>query len=237
MTAYSMRVVGACLLAFGLTASPCEFIEDVGVVCFELQNFDTVVDAKGKFVAPGELDVSGALSGTMDCEAKGKTKGKDGAAKISYTVKCDGAIDIFPVKGTLKCKQDVSRLGAVAGQCKLKACAQGLGCVSGPDQYVATATQDPDFVVAITLDPSPDGKKLLGSAQAVFDDGRPTLSYTVKGKYNAKKDESTLSLKPANDASKGTKVQLKGVWIDMGGNLLFDKAAYKIHGQSAKLVP
>jgi hypothetical protein len=214
----------------------CQYIDGFGTLCIELQNFSVSPDAKGGFTSGADLVLSSnTINGSLPCQLKGKIKGKEGDAKMMYGVKCKGDIGPYSMKATQKCKLEIGSGGNVFAACKVKACGKAPGtggCLSDSYAYGGMTQQDPRWNLVITLG-TWDGKTQPGSARVNFLDGRPSLFYSVTGKYNGKKDTTKLILKP-DAVSKGSKVKLDGFRIEGMGGIRVDKGSCSIQGQKYK---
>jgi hypothetical protein len=77
--------------------------------------------------------------------------------------------------------------------------------------------------------------KITGTAVVTLSNGT-FYRYEVKGKYNPSKDLSKLSLKAADDASKGSSVKLKNVFTT-GATLHDAEIKYKLMGHKGTTHP
>ncbi len=83
----------------------------------------------------------------------------------------------------------------------------------------------------LEIDAALRGKNLLGSGELTLSND-DKYSFYAKGKYNSKKDETKLSLKGSDEASKKIKVKLSinegsGTAMDINAKVLSQKLKYK----------
>jgi len=184
-------------------------------LCLEL--FNVVCDGRGSCTGDGELSLSGNLDGLFTgpvtaksrctrreeqgtrpvCQAKFKIEA-EGSLTDGLTT-CTGSI-IMAVNGPVDLGgfYDGKARGRLDLVCAGRRARESL---TGLFQY----TVNPPTPWSLNVQVSQDGRKLEGTATDSLG-----FSYTAKGNYSDRNDESRITLKGETDsASKGAKVMLK----------------------------
>ena len=200
-----------------------------------------VISGGIQFVADFDSDgihVTGGMSGGF----KGKVKGKNAVARMKLKGKMSGVLQAagypdLPVKGSLSVVEvldGVQQTDTSSGSFKI--CAKGAGCDKQvlPAETVPLVPED-GGPWTLALDVTTDsGGAISGTALASFSDGSDPISFDVSGRYQAKKDESSLKLASAAPGP-GASAKLAHVHATQG-NLDALRIKYKICGQSGQRV-
>jgi hypothetical protein len=193
-------------------------------------NFSFDVDGKGKIAGSASLnfdddDIEFHLSGPI----KGKQKGDDrtGITDVSFSLNLSGTggdgMTQLPVSGELGFEGQVNAAGVMTGMLELSLCVKGGECIEDV-QPIDEDLDDGDW--ELLLDVTHQNGVLGGTASASF--GEDTgCDYSISGKYNTKKDESSLKLTPTGGDCDGTSISMKGVHVN--GPLMGD-LKYKLFG-------
>jgi hypothetical protein len=89
-----------------------------------------------------------------------------------------------------------------------------------------------DWTIALNI-VDIDGKKFGGTALATLDD-ESALSFEVRARYNERKDESKVTLKP-HSAFRGAWIRLRHLVVTEGA-IAGGELKYKVNGQRGKVV-
>ena len=226
---------------------------DVSEECDETGCFsgDFAVDQRGKvtggmsftldFVSDG-IHVTGGMNGDF----KGKVKGKNAVAQMTLTSKPRGVLMApgypdLPLKGAfsmLEVLDGNAMTSTLSGSVKL--CAKGAGCQKDALPVEVTPLGAPEegggpWTLDLLL--GTDAKGVIsGTALASFPDGSAPIHFQVKGKYDAKKDESSLKL-ASDDPGPGATLKFSHV-THVAPDTTFEayQVKYKICGQSGQRV-
>jgi hypothetical protein len=208
-----------------------------------------VQDVAGKVTGSGYVEVE-ALGYYFDVpvEVKGKINVKNGIVTFKFSLKGEDDFSLYGEDIWLKVM--ISRAtvvlnratGTMYGTAKAKMCAKAnvqgqkiSGC-DKPDEIVMDLDGPSGMTggAILEIDAALDekGKKLEGSAELTLSNGDEYPLY-AKGKYNSKKDETKLSLKGSDEASKKIKVKLSinernGTATDIKAKALGQKLKYKV---------
>ena len=113
----------------------------------------------------------------------------------------------------------------IRGDAKVRVSVQGRKSQSLLVPFTATLSQNMDGLAVLYVQCSPSGSYLLGTANLMLPNGR-NYDFSVKGKYNAKLNESILSLK---GTVPGNSLKIK---IDSNGNVIALRG--KVLGQALR---
>lgn len=210
----------------------------------------TNIDAKGKvsgdggtqfsFEVGGET-LSGLLLGTITGSLKRTAQGTQISLKYKFTGTVDGDLQgqvfddaLASMNGSVKGFVGESGDLIVDQKFNLKIQVPGAGTLSLIIPLTGTVEAGPSFGAwQLQLDvEDAGGGKLGGSATATLSDGLP-YAFEISGKYNANKDNSTLSLKPADKPSLSIKLQKLDVFA---GEIVGGEVIYSAVGQSGRRV-
>jgi hypothetical protein len=198
---------------------------DIG--CFDLP---VVCDPRGSCTGSGELL---GLAGGIRAKLRGNDR--TGVTRVTLAFRFEGVFAEGPllgvearVTGTQKGQIDAS--GASSLLTRAKACLVGLGCETVRESGsfdVAPGEGDWELDLDVV---NVDGTTLAGSAVASITD-EIAYDYTVTGRYDARKDLSSLVLVP-DAGSEGSSIRFRNVRVVPGG--LLGEIRYKILGHSGR---
>jgi len=226
----------------------CDVVPDVGEVCAEVSlNIQPTVDARGRISGVGSFsftaDADGLeIAGTMGCMVSGRVNGRmdtasrDHDTKITFRLRCEGLVGVtgqgvFPARVTAKIKGESDDDGFYLGEISARISIRGVGSEKIVIPISLEFGNGGDWTVALNI-VDIDGKKLGGSALATLDDGS-ALSFDVRGRYNERKDESNVTLKP-NKPFRGASIRLRHFMVT-GGLIAGGELKYKVNGQRGKV--
>ena len=204
------------------------------------------IDARGKvtgglsyaadFMSDG-LHVTGGMAGLI----KGKVKGKDAVAQLKLASKLKGTLSApgypdLPIKGSMVSVETLdghAMTSTFSGS--VKVCVKHGGCAKDGIPVEVTPLDVPEvdggpWTLDLSLDTDAKGA-IQGEALASFPDGSDPIHFVVKGKYNARKDESSLKL-VSDDPGPGSTLAFTHVTADSG--FAGYQLKYKICGQSGQ---
>jgi hypothetical protein len=172
-------------------------------------------DSGGKLIGTGSAwgSVYGA-DFTVLLDTKGTVGTKNNAVWVKMTLKG---------KGTVTYEEDTIRFGfsatanaqvdpvgrRITGTVKVRVSAAGHSASETVD-FDEPLPADMNGSSSLSLNCTPNGKNLLGTSVLTLSNGDP-YNFSVKGKYNGKKNETTLTLKGDAAAKKNSlKIKLDG---------------------------
>jgi hypothetical protein len=204
-------------------ASACE----PGVGCFDLP---VACDPRGSCAGTGSLF---GLTGGLRAKLRGNDR--TGLMRVTVGFRFEGVFAEGPLQGlagrlTGTQKGQIDASGASSVQTKAKVCVPGLGCetVSVPGVYdVSPGEGDWELDLDVV---DVDGSQLAGTAVATLSDD-VAYDYTITGRYDARKDVSSLRLVP-DAGSQGSSIRFKNVRVT--GGVLQGEIQYKILGHAGK---
>lgn len=225
-------------LTFGLT-----FDYDSSTACLELD--DVVCNGKGSCAGTATMtfvgQVEGTLTGPFESSAKCKEQSNPNkpmcSAKLAFDV--EGPIRTITMPLGLTCDGEfdgkvngpVDSTGFFAGWANAKACAQ---CAGGGRRVCESIREPFDYDVnpptpwSLMVEVAPNGSKLEGTAQDTLG-----YSYTAKGSYNQKKDESNLTLSGEKGTeSNGAKIILQKL-VTTGSDVTDGTAKISVQGNQS----
>lgn len=96
--------------------------------------------------------------------------------------------------------------------------------------------QDGDWSLTfVPADPDERGRRFGGNATALMADGSQ-FAYSIRGTYNDRTDSSTLTLRNADDASRGSRFMLRR--LETQGSLVEGgEAGYSMQGGRGSRIP
>jgi hypothetical protein len=203
--------------------SDCE--PDVG--CFDLP---VVCDPRGSCAGTGSLL---GLDGGIRARLRGNDR--TGITRVTLAFRFEGVFAEGTLQGlearvTGTQKGQIDASGASSLLTRAKACLPGLGCetVRQTGSFDVSPGEG-DWALDLLVAPV-DGTTLGGTAVASIG-GDITYEYAVTGRYDARKDVSSLTLVP-DAASLGSSIRFKNVRMIPGG--LQGEIRYKILGHAGK---
>ncbi len=217
----------------------CESETIQGVLIDICVDLPFTVSPKGKLSGNGSFDFSASgggvsLTGNATGAVTGTVKTKRSLTQVKLVLAAVGNVTATGIgtcgfKAKSKLKANIDANGDMVGTTSAKACVKcpgiGSGCDEVGDIPIAENVGNGDWT--LSFDVTSDAKnKLAGSAMASTVLGN--FDFDLKGKYKDKKDEAKLTGKP-DEASKGTKVKLKGLQVT-GGAIDGVAIKYKIGG-------
>lgn len=194
----------------------------------------------GCFDVPVACDPRGACTGSGDLLGlaggiRAKLRGNDrtGVTRVTIAFRfegefAEGTLQGFEARVTGTQKGQIDASGASSVLTRAKACLLGLGCETVRDSGsfdVEPGEGDWELDLAVV---NVDGTTLAGSAVASITD-EIAYDYTITGRYDARKDLSSLALVP-DAGSEGSSIRLKNVRVVPGG--LLGEIRYRILGHS-----
>jgi hypothetical protein len=214
-------------------------------LCIDLaSDFATAVDAAGKIGGDGALAIeisgeglslAGTLAGTVTGTIKSSARGRAVRLrfKLGGTLLFGGFFEI-PASASGTVVGTASDDGLFTGTQKIQLHAPEAGSLRLPIEF----TQELDAVPwELQLEVTDLGKNALGGTAHADVDGAHAYDFAIRGKYDAKKDTSVLTLRP-DPAAKGITLKLQKLVIS-GGEVSGGQLRYKLAGQSgtAELAP
>lgn len=221
----------------------CETISEDGLDVTICGDATSTVDASGQLDGSASFEFTGDIEGTLQGTLSGNVKGSDRADdKAKFTLTLEGPLTLvgfgtLMCEGTGKATASVTEDGLVTGAMKMKFCLNGIvqgrrvrGCESSSVDVTDVAVGG-DWNLAVDLIPGA-GDLVTGVASAAMADGE-IYEFTVAGKHNAKKNESTLKLTPSEPDSEGASGGIKKL-TTTGESLTGGQLDFKIRGIKGK---
>ena len=227
----------------------CEFVAGIGQVCVDVStNIRITVNARGKVSGDGsftfEADGGGIeIAGTMGCMVSGRVNGRmdsalrDHNTKIAIRLRCQGDVGVtgrgnFSTRVTMKIKGESDDDGVYFGEASTRVSIRGLGSERVVAPVFLELGNGGDWTISLNI-VDIDGKKLGGTASATLDDGS-RLTFEIRARYNEKKDESNVTLKP-HTAFRGASIRLRHLVVT-GGAITGGELKYRVNGQKGKVL-
>jgi hypothetical protein len=227
----------------------CEFVPGVGLLCVKVStNIPVDVNARGKISGIGSLtfvatggDVE--ASGTMGCMVSGRVNGRmdsasrDHDTKVVIRARCEGDVGVaglgaVPTRVTMRIKGESDDDGFYVGEASARISIRGFGSERVVIPVFLEFGNGGDWMIALNI-VDIDGKKFGGTALVTLDDGS-ALSFEIRARYNERKDESSVTLKP-HSAFRGAWIRLRHLEVT-GGAIAGGELKYKVNGQRGKVV-
>jgi hypothetical protein len=189
-------------------------------------------DAGGKLTGTGTASAS--ISGVdldFSFNVKGTVGAKNGAAWVKMTLKGKGTAIYegesvkFSFSESVNAQID-SASRSITGTVKVRVSAKGHS-LSEIVPFKVLLPVDMSGTATLDLNCSPSGKNRLGTSKLTLSNGE-IYNFGVKGKYNLKKDESTLTLK-GDAATKKNSLKIK-----VGSDGTIKTLSGKVLGQKLK---
>lgn len=199
---------------------------------------DLSTDGSGSVSGDGLLEFTGEIEGVLAGAFSGKVIGAAGEPRLSLTMEFAGELwyqgEPFEAESTLraKCVRDEQAGGFVcSGQQKvcLSYLGRRLGCESAQGFFVVEE-QSGGWTLALELATDERGN-VSGSATVELASGG-VLQYAVSGRYDARRDSSSLRLAELGTA-RGSKLRLGSVVLT-GGTATAGSLDYQIAGQKGR---
>jgi hypothetical protein len=162
---------------------------------------------------------------------------RDHDTKIAIRLRCEGEVAVtgeglFPTKVTANIKGESDDLGFYLGEVSARVSIRGVGSEKVVVPIFLEFGNGGDWTIALNI-VDIDGKKFGGTALATLDD-ESALSFEVRARYNERKDESKVTLKP-HTAFRGAWIRLKHLVVNEGA-IAGGELKYKVNGQRGKVV-
>jgi hypothetical protein len=197
-----------------------------------------VQDAKGKITSAGNTYCSvyepgiGTINLDFDYDIKGSIKQRNGVATEKLSIKLKGTAYVsgygsLKFSGSEKISAEIDPNDkTIIGTVKVRVCVQKAGCEKFTAYYYDELPVGMDGTWKLDMHTTDDPKKMVGDSTLTLANDR-IIVFSVKGKYNTKKDESKFTLKGENEF-KGCKLKLKidesdGDIISIKGKVLGQK--------------
>jgi hypothetical protein len=153
-------------------------------------------DTGGKLTGTGTASTLGYEFASFD--VKGTVGTKNGAASVKMNLKGKGALtdggESIKVSFSANINaQVISASNTISGTVKARGSALGHSG-STTETFDKSLPADMNGSSTLDLGCNPSGKSLLGKSMLTLSNGKE-INFDVKGKYNLKKDETTLTLK------------------------------------------
>ena len=226
----------------------CEFVPDIGELCVEVSaNIQTAVNARGRISGVGSFtfEASGdgvEVAGTMGCMVSGRVNGRvdsavrDRATRIVIKLQCEGGVGVtgqgvLSTRVNAKIKGESDNDGSYVGEMSARVSIQGLGSERVVIPVFLELGNGGDWAISMNI-VDIDGKKLGGTALATLDDGS-AFSFEIRARYNERKDESNVTLKP-HPAFRGAAIRLRH-FVVTSGAITGGELKYRVNGQKGKV--
>lgn len=231
---FSVTVGGAAQLRLldGETGPDC----DNGLPTEICTSSSMHTDAAGDVTGTQTLVSEGTSDGTIIFVFNGTAKAQPGIAKSKLlftpegTLTTNGLVETASGQGKAFCRDDITTGDSFICDAKVRLCLEsifGLECNRFFTSMIFAEQQAPwDLDLVLATD---ERGAITGSAVATLGNG-VVIDFTVTGKYNAKKDESALSVKGLGAGIK-SKVKVKRLAVNEEGVLVAGRLKFKIAGQ------
>ena len=227
----------------------CEFVPDIGKLCVEISaNIQPIVNARGRISGVGSFtfEASGdgvEAAGTMGCMVSGRVNGRmesvarDRDTRIVIKLRCQGDVGVtgqgvLSTRVTANLKGESDDDGFYVGEMSARVSIQGLGSERVVIPVFLEFGNGGDWTISMNI-VDIDGEKLGGTALATLDDGS-ALSFEIRARYNERKDESNVTLKP-HPAFRGAAIRLRHLVVTSGA-ITGGELKYRVNGQKGKLL-
>ena len=227
----------------------CEFVPDIGQLCVEVSaNIEPVVNARGKISGRGtfSFEASGdgvEVAGTMGCMVSGRVNGRmesaarDRDTRIVIKLRCQGNVGVtgqgvLSTRVTANLKGESDDDGFYVGEVSARVSIRGVGSEKVVIPVFLELGNGGDWTIELNI-VDIDGKKLGGTALATLDDGS-ALSFEIRARYNERKDESNVTLKP-HPAFRGALIRQRHLVVTSGA-IAGGELKYRVNGQKGKLL-
>jgi hypothetical protein len=227
----------------------CEVVPDIGELCVEITtNIQPAVDARGKMSGVGSFSFEASgdgveLAGTMGCMVSGRVSrrmdsaSRDHDTKVAIKLRCKGNVavtdvGVFTTRITAKFKGEANDDGMYVGEVSARVSIQGVGSEKVVFPVFLEFGNGGDWTISLNIIDI-DGKKLGGAAVATLDDGS-TLSFEIRARYNEKKDESNVTLKP-HKPFRGASIRLRHLMVASDA-IVSGELKYRVNGQKGKVL-
>ncbi len=177
-------------------------------------NYTIAQDAKGKLTGFGTADVTiEDVDISMQFDIKGSVKQRNGIATVKLSLKFTGTAtymsETYRFRASEKVTAEINTATAVMnGIVKVSVTVQGVGSERETANISMTIPGDMDGSSDLDFEVNEDGRKLTGTGTLTLSNGE-TYDFTVSGKFNERKNESTFTFKPADNDAKGCKLKIK----------------------------
>ena len=221
----------------------CETESSAGFTATFCSTGESSVDAAGRLDGSASFEATGDIQGTLLGTLIGSVKGSDrGPDKASFTLAVQGVLNYvgigtFDAFATARGKASVTDDGLVTGTMKMKICLEGVvrgrrvrDCGSTSLDVTDVAIGG-DWTLLLSVVPGIGGQ-LSGTARAVMIDGGP-YDFGVIGRYDARRDESSLVLAPTGASSEGASLSFKKLETT-GAEITGGQVRFKLRGIKGK---
>jgi hypothetical protein len=227
----------------------CEFVTDIGQLCVEVSaNIQPDVNARGKVSGVGSFSFEASgdgveIAGTMGCMVSGRVHGRmdsasrDRGTRIAIKLRCEGDVGVtgqgvLSTRVTANLKGESDDDGFYVGEISARVSIQGLGSEKVVFPVFLELGNGGDWTISMNI-VDIDGEKLGGTALATLDDGS-ALSFEIRARYNERKDESNVALKP-HPAFRGASIRLRHLVVTSGA-IAGGELKYRVNGQKGKVL-
>jgi len=219
-------------------ASYCETVEGI-TICL---SGEPVTDGSGVISGDAQLEFSGEVEGTLTGSFGGKVSGAAGHPRVRLTMELTGEFyswwenQTFDVQVTqrTRCVRD-EIAGGFYCQGPLRTCASfegsRVGCGSVSSGFVV---EEESAAWQLVLELSTDERGVVTGTATVELETGAVFAYTVTGKYDARRDSSSLRLVGLGEASR-SKLRLSSAVL-AGGTATAGTVDYQISGQKGRAI-
>jgi hypothetical protein len=179
-------------------------------------SYTVTQDDAGKITGYGNASYSyGGATLYMTYNITGTVIQKNGLASVKLKFKFKGTVydgvDTYRFSATETVTAEInSNSKVISGSVKIRVSVQGYGSTSEVVPFSQSLPADMDGTAVLSLSCDSDGKNVVGTGQLALSSG-DIYNFSVKGKYNAKYDESSLILKGDQAAKKNSlKIKVDG---------------------------
>lgn len=218
--------------------SYCEILEDI-TICL---SGEPATDGSGAIRGDAQLEFTGEVEGTLVGTFGGKVSGPAGDPRVAFTMEFAGELyswwenQTFDVQVTqrTRCIRD-EIAGGFYCQGPLRTCASfegsRVGCGSVRAGFVV---EEESAAWQLGLELATDGSGVVTGTATVELETGSVFAYTVTGKYDARRDSSSLRLTGLGDASR-SKLRLSSAVLS-GGTATAGTLDYQISGQKGRTI-
>ena len=219
-------------------ASYCETVEGI-TICL---SGEPATDGSGAIRGDAQLEFTGEVEGTLAGTFGGKVSGAAGDPRVAFTMEFAGQLyswwenQTFDVQVTqrTKCIRD-EIAGGFYCQGPLRTCASfegsRVGCGSVRAGFVV---EEESAAWQLVLELATDERGVVTGTATVELETGSVFAYAVTGKYDARRDSSSLRLAGLGDASR-SKLRLSSAVLS-GGTATAGTLDYQISGQKGRTI-
>jgi len=255
--AFTLSFGGAhAIWDFGDFLSGCDSIcEDLSSdqICLDsCFNNAIPIDARGRIQSVGTFDLDWSengitlIDGGFETSVRGRASGnsRNGTTRLMLSMRLkgylgiqDGALKVTSAAtGSGRLRGEVDANGLFIGELSMRICLETGGCAQQRATPVAAYLTDGRWSLTFApTDADERGRRFGGHASAEMADGSQ-FAYTIQGSYNDRSDSSTLTLRNADDSSRGSRFMLRKLetsnsFVEAGD------AGYSMQGARGNRIP